>query len=312
MSNPRILVTGSAGQIGSELLLALRDRYGSNNVVAGYRETPLTGDLVHGPSERVDVTDKNRMEEVIQSHGINQVYHLAALLSAIAEEKPELAKKVNEGGFENVLQLAAKHDLRVFWASSMAVYGSDAPRENTPEDAPLNPEFEYGRNKVVGEKMANEHGVDVRIIRFPGIISHKTLPVGGTTDYAVHIYAEALKNGKFTHYLADGTLMPMQYMPDSLEAIFGIMEADAHKLSQRIYNVGGMSFAPEHITAEIREHIPLSVVTVIDQTRQAIADSWPNSLDDSRARSDWSYNPKFDLEKMTVDMLKNLRKKLGL
>ena len=311
----KILVTGSLGQIGTELVLAMRHRYGTQNVIASDLHDTCPAVLADGPYEKVDVMNPQRMADVVKKYSVNQIVHLAALLSAVAEAKPVLAYQVNLGGLFNVLELARETGCGVFTPSSIAAFGPGTPPDNTPQDTIQRPTTMYGVTKVAGELLCDyyfkKYGVDTRGVRFPGLISHAVLPGGGTTDYAVHIYYEALRKAAYTSYIAAGTYMDMMYMPDALDAIMNLMEADASKLVHRnAFNITAMAFEPEMLAAEIRKHIPeFKMDYDVDPVRQAIADSWPNSLDDSVARAEWGWNPKYDLAAMTTDMLTQLKKK---
>ena len=311
----KILVTGSLGQIGTELVLAMRNRYGTQNVIASDLHDTCPAVLADGPYEKVDVMNPQRMADVVKKYSVNQIVHLAALLSAVAEAKPILAYQVNLGGLFNVLELARETGCGVFTPSSIAAFGPGTPPDNTPQDTIQRPTTMYGVTKVAGELLCDyyfkKYGVDTRGVRFPGLISHAVLPGGGTTDYAVHIYYEALRKAAYTSYIAAGTYMDMMYMPDALDAIMNLMEADASKLVHRnAFNITAMAFEPEMLAAEIRKHIPeFKMDYDVDPVRQTIADSWPNSLDDSVARAEWGWNPKYDLAAMTTDMLTQLKKK---
>lgn len=315
----RILVTGATGQIGSELTLALREHYGNENVVAaGHRRAPSDELLNSGPYEVIDCGNPERIAEVVRKYNIDTIYHLAAILSAAAEANPKLAWDVNINGLYNVLEVSREHNCAVFTPSSIGAFGPNTPKDNTPQDTIQRPSTMYGITKVTGELLCDyyfkKYGVDTRGVRYPGIISYVTLPGGGTTDYAVEIYYEALKHRKYTCYLKPGTYMDMMYMPDAIKAAIDIMEANPDKLVHRnAFNVTAMSFDPEGIAAEIRKHIPDFVMTYeIDPVRQGIADSWPNSMDDSAAREEWGWNPSYDLASMTKDMLEKLSMKLGI
>lgn len=316
----RILVTGALGQIGSELTVRLRELYGESNVVASSKSVKDDQrELVEaGPFEIVDVTNREQLAEVVTKHKINTIIHLAAILSAVGEANPHLAWDVNINGLYNVLEVARHENCSVFTPSSIAAFGDSTPKDNTPQDTIQRPSTIYGVTKVAGELLCDYYyhkfGVDTRGVRFPGLISYKTLPGGGTTDYAVHIYYEALRQKKYTSYIGPGTKMDMMYMPDALDAIIQLMEADPAKLIHRnAFNVTAMSFAPEDIARSIQKFIPeFELDFDVDPVRQAIAESWPNSLDDSAAREEWGWNPKYDLDAMTEDMLKNLKSKLGL
>jgi nucleoside-diphosphate-sugar epimerase len=306
----KILIIGSQGQIGLELSEVLRNNYGHDNVVCAdvkEVENPV------GPYEKLDAMDRQGMYEVIKKHGISQVYLLAALLSATAEQKPKLAWDLNMEGLFNVLD-AAKEGMikKVYWPSSIAVFGPTTPRVNTPQYTVMEPNTIYGISKQAGERYCEyyhqKHGVDVRSIRYPGLIGHKSAPGGGTTDYAVHIYHEALKNKSYECFLSEDTTLPMMYMPDALKATIQLMESPADKVKIRSsYNVAGISFSPKEIANEIRKHIPEFSITYKPDFRQAIANSWPGSIDDTRAREDWGWHNDFDLSAMTKDMLDNLK-----
>lgn len=310
MGTEKILIIGSNGQIGLELATGLRKVFGTDNVVCSDIKRL---DNQEGPFEVLDVLDKNRFYEIIKSHGITQVYLLAALLSATAEKNPKFAWDLNMNGLFHVLD-AAKEGLikKVYWPSSIAVFGPSTPRVNTPQYTVMEPNTIYGISKQAGERFCEyyhqKYGVDVRSIRYPGLIGWKSAPGGGTTDYAVHIYHEALKNKTYTSFLSAGTVLPMMYMDDAIRATIGLMEAPAEQVKIRSsYNIAGMSFDPEGIAASIRQHIPDFTLSYAPDYRQAIADSWPQSIDDTEAREHWGWKPEYDLNKMTEVMLKNLR-----
>jgi nucleoside-diphosphate-sugar epimerase len=314
-----ILIIGSVGQIGSELTMELRRRYGNDHVVAGFRKTQPSEELANsGPLERVDATDVERLNEVVKKYNIDTIYNLAALLSAVAEEKPQAAWNVGVNGVFNVLEVAREHNCAVFFPSSIGAFGPSTPLDNTPQDTIQRPNTMYGVTKVTGELLSDYYhkrfGVDTRGLRYPGIISNVTLPGGGTTDYAVEIFYEAIRNKKYTCPLPAGTFLDMMYMPDALDAAIDLMEADPSKLKHRnAFNVTAMSFDPEIISAEIKKHIPeFQMDYDPDPTKKAIADTWPNSMDDSCAREEWGWNPKYELPEMTKDMLEKISAKLGI
>jgi nucleoside-diphosphate-sugar epimerase len=311
-----ILVTGSVGQIGSELTLELRKRYGSSNVVAGINRTLPTGDLADtGPYLKVDATNIEEVAFAVRKYRIDTIYHLAAVLSAVGEKNPGLAWNIGVNGLYNVLEVARENNCAVFFPSSIGAFGPTTPLDDTPQDTIQRPTSMYGVTKVTGEMLCDYYymrfGVDTRGVRYPGIISNVTLPGGGTTDYAVEIYYEAVKNGKFTCPLAKGTFLDMMYMPDAIDAAINLMEADPSDLKHRnAFNISAMSFDPEIIAAEIRKHIPGFVMDYdVDPVKQKIADTWPNRMDDTAAREEWGWDPKYNLESMTADMLKVISEK---
>ncbi|NLB22167.1 MAG: L-threonine 3-dehydrogenase [Clostridium sp.] len=315
----KILVTGALGQIGTELVLKLREIYGTDQVIAsGRRRHEDNIACTTGPFEVLDVSDKARWNEVYEKHQPDTLIHMAALLSAVAEERPSQAWEINMGGLVNALELAREHNLQFFTPSSIGAFGPNTPKNNTPQDTIQRPNTMYGVTKVSGELLCDYYytkfGVDTRGVRFPGLISNVALPGGGTTDYAVDIYYEALKNKSYTSFIAEGTHMDMMYMPDAVDAIIQLMEADPDKLIHRnAFNVSAMSFAPEDIAAEIKKHIPeFEMKYDVDPARQAIADSWPDSIDVTAAREEWGFNTEYDLAKMTEDMLEKLRIKLNI
>lgn len=309
----RILVIGAVGQIGSELTLALRDRYGADNVVACGRKTkPSPALRDSGPFEFADCTEEEPLENLIKKYEVGTVYHLAALLSAVAEGNPQLAWHVNMNGLVVVLEACRAHGCSLFVPSSIGAFGPGTPLDDTPQDTIQRPSTMYGVTKVAGELLCDYYykrfGVDTRGLRYPGIISNVTPPGGGTTDYAVDIYYQAIKKKKYTCYLKQGTYLDMMYMPDAIKGAIDLMEADPSRLKHRnAFNVSAMSFAPEHVYAEIKKHVPeLELTYEIDPIRQAIAESWPNRMDDSAAREEWGWKPDYDLPRMTEDMLKVL------
>jgi nucleoside-diphosphate-sugar epimerase len=312
----RILITGALGQIGSELTLKLREIYGSDNVIATDLRKNDSEAAESGPFELVDVTDLKAMIDVAKKYNVDTVMHLAALLSATAEAKPVFAWNLNMGGLMNALETARELNAQFFTPSSIGAFGPTTPKDNTPQDTIMRPTTMYGVNKVAGELLSDYYhqkfGVDTRGVRFPGLISYVTPPGGGTTDYAVEIYYEAVKNGKYTSYIDKGTYMDMMYMPDALNAIVDLMEADAFKLVHRnAFNVTAMSFAPEEIATEITKQIPGFEITYnVDPVRQNIADSWPNFIDATAAKNEWGFKAEYDLAKMTKDMIDKLRQQL--
>lgn len=315
----RILITGCLGQIGSELTMRLREIYGAENVIAtDIRRVEGNEVIESGPFELLDVTDHEYMLALAKKYEVDTLIHLAALLSAVAEKKPKLAWDLNMGGLINALEVARELNLKFFTPSSIGSFGPGTPAEHTPQDTLQRPTTMYGVTKVAGELLCdyyyNKFGVDARGVRFPGLISYKTLPGGGTTDYAVEIYYEALKNKKYSSFIDKGTYMDMMYMPDAIEAIVKLMEADPSRLKHHnAFNITAMSFEPEEIAASIKKYIPEFEMSYnVDPARQKIADSWPNSLDCSSAEEEWDFNPQFDLDRMTKDMLINLSKKLEL
>ena len=305
----KILVIGASGQIGVELTLALRKMYGNAQVIASdlREENPLLKDT--GPYVSLDVMNKEMLHVQVIRQNITQIYLLAAMLSATGEKNPHLAWHLNMQGLLNVLDIAREEKLhKVYWPSSIAVFGPTSPKQFCPQQTIIEPTTVYGISKYAGEFWCNYYytrfGVDVRSIRYPGLISYKSLPGGGTTDYAVEIYQEALVNGNYKCYLKPDTYLPMMYMPDALRATLELMEAPAEAVSVRTsYNIAGMSFSPEEIAASIQKHIPNFSIQYQSDYRQAIAESWPQSIDDSVANADWGWKPAFDLDKMTVDML---------
>jgi len=309
----RILVTGASGQIGSELTPALRERYGSDNVIAaGHRKDPEATLRNSGPFVLIDVTQRQAVERVADEYDIDTIYHLAAILSAAGEEKPHLAWDVNVNGLYNVLETARTREMvRVFCPSSIAVFGPGAPRDNTPQEAILRPTTMYGVTKVAGELLCDYYfrrfGLDVRGVRYPGIISSQTLPGGGTTDYAVAIFHEALKHKRYTCFVRQDTVLPMMYMPDCVRATIMLMETDLSRLKHHSdFNLAGLSFSASELATEIQKHIPEFVCEYRPDFRQEIADSWPRTIDDSAARREWGWKPQYDLAGMVEDMLQTL------
>jgi nucleoside-diphosphate-sugar epimerase len=314
----RLLVTGSTGQIGSELTLALRKKYGGDNVIAaGHQRKPSNALLNSGPFEIVDIGQKDNLKEAVKKHDVDTIYHLAAVLSATGEQNPQFAWNINMGSLYNVLEVAREQELvRVFWPSSIAVFGPSAPRVNTPQETVMVPATMYGVTKVAGELLCNYYfakfGVDVRGLRYPGMIGSETPPGGGTTDYAVEIFYEATKKKRYTCFVREDTVLPMMYMPDCLKSTIDLMEADPAKVKRHdSYNLAGMSFSAGELAAEIRKHIPEFKCDYKPDFRQMIADSWPMSIDDSTARRDWGWKPAFDLAAMTKDMIDKLSKRFA-
>jgi nucleoside-diphosphate-sugar epimerase len=307
----KVLITGSGGQIGSELTQELRKRLGEANVVASDKRD-LTGTPLaeNGPFEIIDVTDGQNIADVAKKYDIDTIYHLAAVLSAVGEQKPQLAWDIGVNGLYNVLQVARETKMSVFFPSSIGAFGPTTPLDNTPQDTIQRPVSMYGVTKVTGELLcdyyAMRYGVDTRGVRYPGIISNVTLPGGGTTDYAVEIYYAAVKSKYFVCPLAAGTFLDMMYMPDAINAAINLMEADPMKLKHRnAFNITAMSFDPEIIYKEIKKHIPDFVMEYDpDEIKMCIANSWPNKMDDTCAREEWGWSPEYDLPKMTEDMLK--------
>jgi nucleoside-diphosphate-sugar epimerase len=313
----KILITGAMGQIGTELTLFLRDKYGNSNIIASDIKNNNIEEITEsGPFEIIDVLNGEKLNEIVSKYNIDSIIHLAAILSAVGEQKPLLTWNININGLYNVLEVARYNNCQVFVPSSIAVFGPTTPKKNTPQDTIQRPTTIYGVTKVAGENLCDyyhvKYGLDTRGVRFPGLISNRTLPGGGTTDYAVHIYYEAIKHKRYICPIKEGTYLDMMYMPDALRAITILMETDSNKLKHRnAFNVTSMSFAPEEIASEIKKHIPdFRFEYNIDETFQIIADSWPDTIDDSCARKEWGWNPTYNLESMTEDMLTKLKTKL--
>lgn len=314
----KILVTGATGQIGSELTIELIEKYGRDNVVAaGHRKKPSEQLLKSSIFEYVDATDKDNVKRVVRKYNIDAIYHLAAVLSATGEENPQLAWSVNMNGLYNILETAREEGIaKVFWPSSIAVFGPETPRIKAPQDAALIPRTMYGVTKVAGELLCNYYFarfcVDVRSLRYPGIISSETPPGGGTTDYAVEMFYEAIKHKRYTCFVRKGTVLPMMYMPDCIKATIDLMEADSAKIKHHVgYNIAAISFSAGELAAEIKKHIPTFECEYKPDFRQNIADSWPMSIDDSHARREWGWKPQYDLATMTKDMIEKLAKRLA-
>ncbi len=312
----KILVTGSVGQIGSELALALRERYGAENVIATGRKTKPSKELEEsGPFEFIDVAKRDTVEWACDKYDVNAIVHMAAILSAVGEQNPIRCWDVNMNGTLNVLEVAREREMaQVLVPSSIAAFGPETPRDNTPQETVLKPRTMYGVTKVAGELVCDyyfhKYGLDVRGLRYPGIISAETPPGGGTTDYAVAIYYAAVKGEPYECFVREDTVLPMMYMPDCLKATMDLMEADLSTLKHHSdFNVGSMSFSAGELAASIQKYVPDFKVTYEPDFRQAIADSWPRSLDDSAAREEWGWAPAYDLDDMTQDMLAKLKKK---
>lgn len=308
----RILVTGAFGQIGSDLIPALQKKYGKDNVVAmGHRNIPEDTDAI---VESAEITNFLALEELIKKHSITTIYHMVSLLSARGENDPQLTWEVNMNGLKHILDLAVEYNIKVFWPSSIAAFGPTTPPDNTPQRTILEPTTMYGVTKIAGEHLVHyyhlKYGLDVRSIRYPGLISWKAEPGGGTTDYAVAIFYDAIQKGTFECFVGPDTVLPMMYMDDAINGTIALMEADPSKLSVRTsYNLAAISFKASELVSEVQKHLPLEVTYNPDH-RQKIADSWPNSIDDSVARTDWGWKHEYDLSKMTEVMLAKLKEKL--
>ena len=314
----KIMVTGSVGQIGSELTMLLRKKYGSDNVIAtGHRTQPKPELRDSGPFEFINVAKKETIEEIVKKYDIDTVYHMSAILSAVGEKNPHLCWDVNMNGTKNLMDIAIECEMtRIFIPSSIAAFGPETPIDNTPQETVLKPKTMYGVTKVSGELLCDYYvkrfGLDVRGCRYPGIISYETLPGGGTTDYAVAIFYEAVKYKKYTCFLKEDTRLPMMYMPDCLKATLDLMDADAGRLKHFTgFNVHGMSFTPGELAEEIRKHIPDFTIDYQPDSRQKIAETWPKTIDDSAARQEWDWAPDHDLESMTGDMIEVLSRRLA-
>jgi nucleoside-diphosphate-sugar epimerase len=309
----RILIIGSSGQIGTELVMELRSMYGNNNVIASDIRPSSSEVMESGPFEKLDIMDEKLLRTIVKKYEITQVYLLAALLSATAEKNIELGWRLNMRSHSHVLDLAKDGLIKkIFWPSSIAVFGPTTPIENTPQYTVMEPNTVYGITKQAGERWNeyyfNKFGVDVRSIRYPGLIGWKATPGGGTTDYAVDIFHQAIQHEKYESFLSENTGLPMMYMPDAIRATIELMEAPAEQVKIRSsYNLAGVSFTPKQIAEEVKKHIPDFKMTYNPDFRQAIADSWPSSIDDSYAQKDWGWELKYDLEKMTSDMMINLK-----
>lgn len=312
----RILVIGSCGQIGTELVPALREKYGNDNVIATGRRTPPPKILKEGgPFIYLDALEIDALKKVLYEYEIDTIFHMASILSATGEKMPQTAWNININGLINVLETSRSYKIKnVIWPSSIAAFGPTTPRDNTPNTTILEPTTMYGITKVAGELLAEyyykKYGLDTRSMRLPGIISSETLPGGGTTDYAVEIFYEAIKKKQYTCFLKEDTYLPMMYMPDCNKCMIDLLEADNSKLKRRVYNVTGISFSAGEIAAEIKKHIPEFQIDYEPDFRQEIADSWPKSIDDSLAREEWNWDPSYDLASMTKDMIEKLSKRL--
>jgi len=312
-----ILVIGSTGQIGSELTPALREKYGDESVVGTYWSTEPTGDLTYGPTEKLDVTDQESLAEIIEKHDIDSVFNLAAILSAKGEENPEMAFKINVIGFFHLLQLGLEYDLnRIMNPSSIGVFGPEVPSQQAPNETVLRPTSMYGVTKVTDELLGNYYydkfGLDVRGMRLPGIVSSKTLPGGGTTDYAVEVFYEAIREGHYTFFVREDTTLPLMYMPDCVKALIDLAEAEVDNLEHHCdFNVSSLSFSAGELARKIKEYIPEFTYDFEPDERQKIADSWPDSMDDTPAREEWGWKPDYGLGAMVEDMIEKLEVKLG-
>lgn len=311
----RILVTGALGQIGSELIPKLREKFGKDNVIAvGHHKEPTEEFKQSGPFEMADCRNKEEIRGLIEKYNIDTIYHLVGILSAVGEKNPNLAWDVNMNGLKNVLDLAVEYKIeKMFWPSSIAAFGPTTPLENTPQKTVLEPTTIYGVTKVAGELLCQyyfvKYGLDVRSLRYPGIISWKTLPGGGTTDYAVAIYYDAVQTGSYNCFVKEETTLPMMYMDDAVRATWQLMEADKEKITIRTaYNLSAISFSAKELAENVATHVPDFKCTFVPDERQKIADSWPRSIDDSQARFDWGWQHEFDLNKISVEMIKNLKK----
>lgn len=313
MSNETVLIIGSCGQVGTELTENLRSIYGASNVIASDVRRPDSPFWDEGPFELMDVLDQNRLVEILKKYKPTQIYHLAALLSASAEKNPKLGWRLNMDGLFYVFDAALDFGVkRMFWPSSIAVFGPNTPKENTPQHCIMDPNTVYGITKQTGERYCEyyfkRYGLDVRSIRYPGLIGYKADAGGGTTDYAVEIFHEALKTGKYECFLGENTSLPMLYMPDAIKATLDITHADSNQVKIRSsYNISGFSFTPQILAEKIRKHIPEFEISYKPDHRQAIADSWPKSISDTEARQDWGWKNDYDLDAMVADMILNLK-----
>lgn len=313
MPGETILLIGASGQIGAELTMLLRSQYGNSNVVAADIKMPV-GELADsGPFEELNVLDRNRIAELADKYKLTQIYNMAAMLSATGEKFPQKAWQLNMDGLINTLEVAREKGIKkMYWPSSIAAFGPTTPKTDTPQITIMEPNTIYGISKQAGERWCEwyflKYGLDVRSIRYPGIISYKTEPGGGTTDYAVDIYFKAKQTGKYTCYIAENTLLPMMYMPDAIKATVQLMDAPADTIKVRSsYNLAAMTFSPKMVGEAIKKHIPDFELTYDVDFRQKIAETWPGSIDDSAARADWGWQHEYDLDKMTADMLKHIK-----
>jgi len=313
----RIIVTGALGQIGSELIVSLRNKYGNENVIASDIHEANEEAKAEGPCEIVDVLDRKAIERVVDQYKIDTIYHLGAILSAVGEKNPQVAYQINMNGLFNILEVARERKLeRVMVPSSISAFGPDSPKENTPNDTILRPNTMYGVTKVAGELLGNYYvkrfGLDVRGVRFPGIISYKTLPGGGTTDYAVEIFYEAIKNKKYTSFLNENSRLPMMFISDGIKALMDLAEAPFGALKHHCdYNIAAVSFTPKELAAAIQKRIPEFTCEYKSDYRQKIADSWPASLDDTCARKEWGWSHEYGMDKIVDLMLEKIQKKLS-
>ncbi|MTI19812.1 NAD-dependent epimerase/dehydratase family protein [Fulvivirga sp. RKSG066] len=309
----KILITGACGQLGSELTLALRSNHGKDNVIATDLRKP-SGELADGPFEELDVMNADKLKQIVENYSVTQIYHLAAILSAKGESNPQFAWKLNMDSLLNILEIAKDKKLeKIYWPSSIAVFGPNTPMQQTPQNTVMDPNTVYGISKLAGERWCEyyyeKYGVDVRSLRYPGLIGYKAKPGGGTTDYAVDIFYQALEQKSYECFLSENTYLPMMYMNDAIKATIQLMEADKADVKVRSsYNIAAISFTPEEIASEIKKHIPDFSISYQPDFRQKIADSWPDSVDDSAARDDWGWSHDYDLSKMTEDILKELPK----
>ncbi len=313
----RILVTGAVGQIGTELVQALRKKYGRDCVIAAGHKTKPTKEFIDsGPFEYLNVLERDQLEKLVLDNDVGTIYHMASILSAVGELNHQLCYEVNMGGVLNVLEVARIHKLeRLITASSIAAFGAGVPRDNAPNDAVLLPTTMYGITKVAGELLGTYYfrkfGVDYRSVRLPGVISSETMPGGGTTDYSVEMYYAAVEGKRYTCFVREDTVLPMMYMPDAIKSLMDLAEADGLRLKHRVFNVNSMSFSARELADSITEIIPTFACDYKPDYRQAIADSWPRSLDDSAAKEEWNWDPTFDLPRMTEDMIRRLQGKLA-